>query len=116
MRHKTFNLTRLTVAQLRARRARLVRKFPDVEEALRGALLSQRRRCGKPGCRCARGELHGPYVYLAVRSGRRPRLLYIPTELTAVVRRRVQLAGRIEAALGEISALNVELLSRGELP
>jgi len=23
----------------------------------------QGRRCGRPGCRCQRGELHGPYWY-----------------------------------------------------
>ena len=28
------------------------------------ALCAQWVRCGKPGCRCARGELHGPYHYL----------------------------------------------------
>jgi hypothetical protein len=29
-----------------------------------GVLCRQWVRCGRPGCRCARGELHGPYWYL----------------------------------------------------
>lgn len=44
---------------------------PDVEhklgglwpkiEPLPGSLRAEFRRCGKPTCRCARGQLHGPY-------------------------------------------------------
>lgn len=104
-----------SVRQLRARRARLARQLPDVQETLWGSLQSQSRRCGKQACRCAEGELHGPYVYLSVRAGPRSRLLYIPAELAEEVGRHVEVTGRIEAALAEISAINLELLARGEL-
>jgi len=30
---------------------------------LPGAVCVQWVRCGKPNCRCARGDLHGPYYY-----------------------------------------------------
>jgi hypothetical protein len=109
------DLTTLSVRRLRARRARLARQLPDVELTLHGSLQTQGRRCGKPGCRCAAGELHGPYVYLAVRSGRRTRLLYIAAELAEEVARRVEVTSHLEGALAEISAINLELLARGEL-
>ncbi len=115
MRYKTVRLGALSVRQLRARRARLARQLPDVEATLRGSLQSQSRRCGKPGCRCVEGELHGPYVYLSVRTDTQSRLLYIPADLAEEVRRRIEVTGRLEAALAEISALNLELLARGEL-
>lgn len=105
----------MTVGQLRARRARLARGLPDVEATLRGSLQHQTRRCGKPGCRCAEGDPHGPYVYLSVRTGARTGLLYLPAAAAATVRRRVALTGRIEQALAAISAINLELLTRGEL-
>ena len=105
----------LTVRQLRTRRARLVRQLPDVDVTLRGALHPQMRRCGKADCRCAEGELHGPYLYLSVRIGARSRLLYVPAEAVENVTRRVETTGRIGAALAEISAINLELLARGEL-
>lgn len=114
MAHKTKSST-LTVGQLRARRARLARGLPDVEATLRGSLQRQTRRCGKPGCRCAEGEPHGPYVYLSVRTGERTGLLYLPAEAAKTVRRRVETTGRIEEALAAISAINLELLARGEL-
>jgi hypothetical protein len=108
--------TQLTVRQLRARRRRLARGLPDLEELLRGSLLSQQRRCGKAGCRCARGELHGPYVYLSLgREARSARLVYVPEAMSEAVRRRVGLTEAAEAALAEISAINVELLARREL-
>ena len=108
-------LRSLSVRQLRTRRARLARQLPDIEATLRGALQRQMRRCGKVGCRCADGELHGPYLYLSVRTGVRSRLLYVPAEVVDDVARRVEATGRIDAALTEISAINLELLGRGEL-
>lgn len=36
---------------------------------LPGYIVTERVRCGKPNCRCARGELHGPYHYRRWRSG-----------------------------------------------
>lgn len=117
MAHKrTSNLQALSVRELRARRARLARRVPDVEATLRGSLQSQSRRCGKESCRCAEGELHGPYVYLSVRAGARSRLLYIPAEAAQEVERCVEVTGRIELVLTEISAINLELLARGALP
>jgi hypothetical protein len=109
------DLTELTVRQLRNRRRKLAREFPGVEGAIAGSLQSQRRRCGKEGCRCTRGELHGPYTYLCVKVGKRTRLLYVPANLIEEVGRRVALGQRVEANLAELSAINVELMVRGEL-
>lgn len=109
------NLKVLTIAKLRERRKRLANRVPDLKATLQGALLTQRRRCGNPGCRCARGELHGPYVYLSARVGRRTRLLYIPAALATSVRRRVSLTKQLEEILAAISAINLELLARGAL-
>ena len=30
-------------------------------EPLRGSIEARFKRCGKPNCKCAKGELHGPY-------------------------------------------------------
>jgi uncharacterized protein DUF6788 len=102
-----------SVRQLRARKRRLARALPAVEETLRGVPLTQGRRSG---CRCARGELHGPYTYLSLgRERGRSRLLYVPAALVEAVRRRVEASARVEAALQEISEINAELLRRREL-
>jgi hypothetical protein len=116
MANKETDLSELSVRQLRARRRRLARALADPETTLQGTVLDQRRRCGKPGCRCAGGEPHGPYTYLSVgRSAGQARLLYVPAAIAGAVRRRVQLTEAAEAALAGISAVNLELLARREL-
>jgi hypothetical protein len=115
MEHKS-DLDRLTARQLRARRRRLASGLSDVEALLRGTVVSQGRRCGKDGCRCATGDLHGPYTYLSVpRPGSRPRMVYVPADLVELVSGQVAAAARIEAVLAEISTINAELLARREL-
>jgi hypothetical protein len=110
------SLTELTSRQLKARRRRLARGMPDLESVLQGSVVSQKRRCGKQGCRCAQGELHGPYVYLSLgRGSGDARLLYVPLSLADEVERRVELTDAAETALADISAVNLELLRRREL-
>ena len=67
------------------------------------------------GCRCRRGELHGPYTYLAVYVGGRSRTIYVPAAVAPAVEAHVQAAQRNEALLAEISQINVELLRRRAL-
>src|ERR1700689_2275440 len=107
------DLASLTVRQLRARRRRLAQRLGDPEMTLRGSLISQGRRCGKPACHCAEGELHGPYTYLSVgRASGTARLLYVPPALADAVTRGGAHTEAAEAALAEISAINLELLAR----
>jgi hypothetical protein len=101
----------LSAAELRSRRDRLAADLPQAGQFLAGSLVEQRRRCGKEGCRCTRGELHGPYVYLSVAG----RMVYVPATLADAVRSRLEVSARLRAVLEEISALNLELLARREL-
>ena len=109
-------LGELSLRQLRARRRLLVAALPDLGDYLAGSLVEQSRRCGKPGCRCAGGELHGPYVYLSVGKapGRAP-LVYVPQSLAPLVGERVALTQSVRALLADISAINLELLARRKL-
>ena len=50
-----------------------------------GTLRAEFRRCGKPSCRCARGELHGPYWRRSWRElGRRRRRYVKPADVERV--------------------------------
>jgi len=113
--HTDPELSTLSVRQLRARRRRLAASLADPQASLEGSLVSQMRRCGKEGCRCAQGELHGPYVYLSINRGANRRLLYVPAELAEVVRRHVSLTEKIESTLAAISTINLELFARRQL-
>ena len=112
---KEVALSELSGRQLRARRRPALGRLPDLEGYLAGSLVEQRRRCGKAGCRCSRGELHGPYVYLSVGKATGRALVYVPEPLAAAVRARVALSADTQRLLAEISAINLELLRRREL-
>ena len=115
MKEHKDDLGQLTTRQLLARRRALAARLGDVERVLAGSLAEQTRRCGKPGCRCAAGEGHGPYAYFRPRPAGRGRLRYVPASLAGVVRRYLRNGEEIERLLAEISAINAELLARREL-
>ena len=112
--HKN-DLHGLSTPQLLARRRAAAARLGDVEQVLAGTLTEQARRCGRPGCRCERGQPHGPYTYFTPRPAGRGRARYVPSALSGVVRRYLRRGEQAEAALAEISAINAELLARQEL-
>jgi len=112
--HKN-DLQGLSARQLLARRRAAAARLGDVEQVLAGTLTEQARRCGRPGCRCAGGEPHGPYACFTPRPAGRGRARYVPSALAQVVRRYLRRGEQAEAVLAEISAINAELLARREL-
>jgi hypothetical protein len=105
----------LSVRQLLARRRRLAGGLSDPERTLRGVLLEKGRRCSSEGCHCRRGELHGPYSYLATYADGRSRTVYVPQALAPACEAHVEVTHRNEALLLEISQINLELLRRRAL-
>ena len=58
--------------------------LPKIEPTS-GSLQQEWKACGKPSCRCARGDLHGPYFYRRWREGGRQRRQYVrPADLERV--------------------------------
>src|ERR1700758_4900169 len=108
-------VSELSVRQLLARRRRLAAGLSDPERTLRGVLLSEGRRCSSEGCRCRRGELHGPYSYLAVYADGRSRTIYVPAASVAACEASVAVTQHNGALLAEISQINLELLRRRAL-
>ena len=76
---------------------------------LRGSVVERRRRCGKPTCRCRRGQLHRS-LYLAVRQGQRRALLYIPRPLEETVRQWLDNGRRLREQLETLNQLQLEQL------
>lgn len=80
---------------------------------LRGNLLERRRVCGKPNCKCTRGELHAN-LYLVFSEGGKLRQLFIPKTWESRVRLWVQDYHEVRRLLEEISRLYVEKVRRRE--
>ena len=58
-------------------RQRLEKILMQHKRLLRGSLLIRPKFCGKPGCKCTRGEPHPPGLYLSRRVGDTARHLFI---------------------------------------
>ena len=78
------------------------------------ALVCHRVRCGKPNCRCAAGEGHGPYHFLLWREGAIQRRRYVRREEVAAVRAALERRRRQRAAERFAFMTDLALLRRLE--
>jgi hypothetical protein len=75
------------------------KKCDPLPKTLPGVVLAQWVRCGRAGCRCARGSLHGPYYYRFWREGGRLRKVYVRTAELEEVRARCEARRRARREL-----------------
>jgi Family of unknown function (DUF6788) len=94
-----------------ARRQALIRSLPDPEEILRASLITRFTRCGKPGCKCMRGEKHGPSYLLSVTVAQgKTKQMYVRQQDVQQVKRLIDNYDKFWTTLVEISNINFELL------
>src|SRR4030067_2756458 len=102
----------------------LVEPFFSDRPVTKGTVYELKRRCGKSGCKCARGELHARMVVSASEGGK-TRLQVIPKGFLVEVQgkvRRYQELRRVRARLGEIYQKmlkvidQIEAMRREEMP
>lgn len=111
---KLAQAKKISTRVLRQQRRAVLRQLPDLQEILRGSLMERYVTCGKPGCKCARGERHGPVWYLSVTLkvgktvGRQ-----VPVEQLAGVRGWLENYRQLKESLETICEINWELLRRG---
>lgn len=89
----------------RSRVAQLITEQPF----LRGSLVERARSCGKPTCRCQRGQLHRS-LYLAIRNHGKQALLYIPRALEETARQWVDNGRRLRQQLQDLNQLQLDQL------
>ena len=85
---------------------RLQRSAPMVQ----GSFYLLRRKCGKPNCRCATGELHATYVLTRSEQGK-DRLYTVPKEQRAHVRQWAAEYRRYQRARAVLARRHVGLLA-----
>jgi len=111
------NLSGLSTLALRNRREGLAKLAPPIRDVLRGSLTERYLTCGKPDCKCARGERHGPVWYLSVSLDPSHRTgTTVPVSEVAQVRRGIESYHRVKERLEKISDINRELLRRAKAP
>jgi hypothetical protein len=92
----------------RQARSRAVQLLAD-QPLIRGSLVLQHRSCGKPYCRCRRGQKH-PALYLHTRSVDGRVRIYIPPALHDTARQWVDNGRRVKRLIDRVSQHHLQAL------
>lgn len=90
---------------LQARQKQLQAQGP----VLAASLVTLRRACGNPNCRCARGHKH-PGHYLTWKVQGKTHTTYVPVELIPQVKQWTQEYRRLKALVHQITQLSLALI------
>ena len=77
---------------------------------VKGNVYEMARKCGKPSCACTRGELHRSMVLSWSNRGK-TRLMSIPSERLAELRRKSEEYLRVRRARAHVSVLYKQILA-----
>lgn len=102
---KTPKTPALIQRSLHARQKQLQAKGP----VLAASLVTIRRACGNPNCRCARGQKH-PGHYLTWKVKSKTRTAYVPVDLVPQVKIWTQEYRRIKQLIRELTQLSLALI------
>lgn len=95
----------------RTRKRAIARRLPDLGEILRASLITRYTTCGKPGCKCMRGDKHGPsYTVSVTVAPGKTRQMYVRKHDVEKVKAWIDNYDKVWRALVEISDINFELL------
>jgi len=102
---------RQALVQLRDELGLLLEVFLGRDPLVKGSVYTLRRKCGKPTCACARGDLHSSVVLSWSEAGR-TRLRSLPPGRRGDVRAAVHRYQRFRRARARLVRLHAEMLAR----
>jgi len=113
---KKFSQLRHSLGRLAGEIRQIVEPFFSDKPVIKGSVYELKTRCGKPGCRCAKGQLHHRMVLSASEKGR-TRLRVIPSGFLVEVQdkvRRYQQLRRARVRLIEVHKKMLQLIDEME--
>jgi len=104
-----FSRLRQSLVYLAEEVRQLVEPFFSDKAVIKGSVYELKRKCGKPGCRCAQGHLHSCMVLSASEKGR-TRLRVIPLGRLVDVQTRVVRYQRLRRARARLIEVHRRML------
>ena len=101
----------MNAGRLLNRRKMVLSKMPKLEESIRGSLVIMNRFCGKPNCRCQRGQKHKS-VYISQSQRGKTRMIYIPQASVKKTAEYIKNYRKAKGILNTLSDINIRLLTR----
>jgi hypothetical protein len=106
---RKFSRLRQSLVGLADEVKRLIEPFLSDQPVIKGSIYELKRKCGKPGCKCAQGELHHRMVVSASEKGK-TRLRVIPRGFVFEVQNKVRRYQRLRRARARLVVLHKEML------
>jgi len=100
----------ISLNRLVKERNSLVGKLAGYKHILRGTLVNRGNICGKPGCKCKRGFLHGPYYYLAHRSLKGANMIFLNKTKLPHAKKGLEEYKRLTELIYKVSEINFKIL------
>jgi hypothetical protein len=104
-----FSRLRRSLLQLLDGMRGLVEPFLSDRPVVKGTVYELKRKCGKPGCKCARGELHARMVLSASDRGR-TRLRAVPRGFLVDTQQRVRRYQELRRARARVVEIHRQML------
>ena len=111
-----FSRLRLSLRRLSDEARKLIEPSFSDKPVIKGSVYELKRKCGKPGCKCAQGELHSRMVLSASEKGK-TRLRVIPHGFLVEVKikvRRYQELRRARSRLVEVHRKMIRVMDEME--
>ena len=99
-----------TLKKLLDERARLLAELGSLSHMLHGSWVERFSICSRPGCRCHKGQRHGPRHYLVVRESGRQRQKYVPNSQAAAAQTGLAEYRRVREIVDRITHINLTLM------
>jgi len=112
-----FSRLRLSLRRLFDEARKLIEPSFSDKPVIKGSVYELKRKCGKPGCKCAQGELHSRMVLSASEKGK-TRLRVIPHGFLVEVKikvRRYQELRRARSRLVEVHRKMIRVMDEMEV-
>ena len=101
----------MNARRLLSRRKKMLSTMPALEESIRGSLVIMNRFCGKPSCRCLKGQKHRS-VYLSQSFKGKTKMIYIPQASVKKAKEYIKNYKNTKDILNILSDINIKLLKR----
>ena len=106
---KNFSQLRQSLRDLADQLSQLIDPFFSQKPVIKGSVYELKRKCGKPGCKCAQGELHSRMVVSASEKGK-TRLRVIPRGFLVEVQIKVRRYQELRGARAQVVEVQKKLL------
>jgi len=112
-----FSRLRQSLTILSSEIREIIKPFFSDKPVIKGSVYELKRKCGKPGCQCAKGKLHSSMVVSSSEKGK-TKLQVIPQGLLVEVKSKVQRYKKLRRSrrqLGEVHKSMLEVMDKMEV-